>query len=126
MLIKRPKKVFRVTAVTSYRHQHILNFFLYVDREQFLIKQHDAEIKAMTKVQVDQTNDNLDIIFQLEQENQLLRRQLGQPLQQITLHHPTSTTSQLCNNAEVKRYMSNILTILLMAFVFIDCKQISA
>ncbi|KAI8090660.1 hypothetical protein BDF21DRAFT_491045 [Thamnidium elegans] len=72
-----------------------------LDREHFLIKQHEAELKAITKVQVDQTNDNLDIIIQLEQENQLLRQQLGQPIQPLAIHQPTSTTSLLCNNAEI-------------------------
>lgn len=76
------------------------------DREQFLIKQHTAEIEAITKVQVEQTNDNLDIILQLEHENQLLRQQQGiqqqqQQLPNSILPHTTSITSQLCNNAEV-------------------------
>lgn len=70
-----------------------------------MIKQHEAEIKAMMKVQVDQTNDHLDIILQLEQENQLLRQQLGQPLQPLIIHQPTNTTSILCNNAEVNSSM---------------------
>ncbi|GAA5801282.1 hypothetical protein HPULCUR_006728 [Helicostylum pulchrum] len=70
-------------------------------REQFLIKQHEAELKAITKVQVDHTNDHLDIIIQLEQENQLLRQQLGQPIQPLAIHQPTSTTRLLCNNAEI-------------------------
>lgn len=96
-----------------------------LDREQFLIKQHEAKIKAMSKVQVDQTNDNLDIILQLEQENQLLRQQLGQPSQQLTLHHPTSATFQLCNNAEVK-YMYTTMSTSFTHLLCIDCKHISA
>ncbi|KAI7894642.1 uncharacterized protein EV154DRAFT_82902 [Mucor mucedo] len=70
------------------------------DREQFLIKQHEAEIRAMTKVQADQANEHLDMILQLEQENRLLKQQLGQPSQRLIAHQPTSTTSILCNSAE--------------------------
>jgi hypothetical protein len=72
------------------------------------MKQHKAEMEAMTKVQVDQTNENFDMILQLEKENQLLRQEQNIPLQQQQqqqlpnsfLPH-TSATSQLCNNAEV-------------------------
>lgn len=80
-----------------------------IDREQFLMKQHKAEIEAITKVQADQTNENLDIILQLEHENQLLRQQQQQQQQQLPnlfLPHTTSITSQLCNNAEVKPYFT--------------------
>lgn len=99
------------------------NVHTLLDREQFLIKQHKAEIQALTKVQADQTNENLDIIMQLEKENQYLRQKLllsqesnnEQILQssscQIESNHPQqqqlpnlyygSTTSLLCNNAEV-------------------------
>jgi hypothetical protein len=81
-----------------------------IDREQFLIKQHKAEIQALTKVQVDQTNDNLDIIIQLEKENHYLRRQCQiesyQQQQQLPNSYYRSTTTQLCNNAEVSLFWS--------------------
>jgi hypothetical protein len=86
----------------------LYNNNIFVEREQFLIKQHKAEIQAMTKMQVNQTNDHLDTIIQLEKENQYLRQQQCQApsllmteQQQLPNSFMVSTTTQLCNNAEV-------------------------
>ena len=54
----------------------------------------------MTQVQVNQTNEHLDMMIQLENENQLLR-QPEQPLSNSHFPHQ-GTTIQLCHTAEVK------------------------
>lgn len=94
------------------------------------MKQHKAEMEAMTKVQVDQTNENFDMILQLEKENQLLRQEQNIPLQQQQQQLPnlfipnTSATILLCNNAEVphEAYVKQSLNKLLIIYYNIGCK----
>lgn len=82
------------------------------EKEKFLMKQHQAEIDALTKAQVDQTNENLDLILKLENENKMLKQQLR--IENTSIDHsqqqqqPSSSltgglgyTSQLCDTAEV-------------------------
>ncbi|KAI8973199.1 hypothetical protein BDF20DRAFT_823526 [Mycotypha africana] len=96
------------------------------ERERFLIKQHTAEMEALSKAQIDQINSNLEVILQLERENEELRshcnrnneptllpyqsdspektselQQQQQQQQQLpTIESKISNTSQLCNEAE--------------------------
>jgi hypothetical protein len=86
-----------------------------LDREQFLIKQHEAEMDAMAKIQVDQVNDHLEIILQLQKENEprscsetdlpSTTRQKIALLQQPDSSNDTfhSSTSRLCITAQVKQ-----------------------
>lgn len=80
------------------------------EKEKFLMKQHQAEIDALTKAQVDQTNENLDLILKLENENKMLKQQLR--IENTLIDHPQQQpsssltgglgyTSQLCDTAEV-------------------------
>lgn len=78
------------------------------ERERFLMKRHQAEIEALTKAQVDQTNENLDLLLKLENENKQLKLQLqnNPTKEEYQLPIPpvapfVSNTSQLCNTAEV-------------------------
>ncbi|KAK4516829.1 uncharacterized protein ATC70_000154 [Mucor velutinosus] len=82
------------------------------DREQFLIKQHQAEIEAITKTQTDQVNEHLELILQLEAENQALKNK--EQCQQQQLPNPnsandiyTSSTLQLCNEAQVANKLAS-------------------
>jgi hypothetical protein len=82
-------------------------------------------MEAMARIQVDQVNDHLEIILQLQNENELLRSSIAeadlpsinpQQRQKIALLHQqlpfsgenrsnetfSSSTSQLCNTAQVK------------------------
>ncbi|PHZ17569.1 uncharacterized protein RHIMIDRAFT_232997 [Rhizopus microsporus ATCC 52813] len=78
------------------------------ERERFLMKRHQAEIEALTKAQIDQTNENLDLLLKLENENKQLKQQLqnSPTKEEYQLPIPpvapfVSNTSQLCNTAEV-------------------------
>lgn len=78
------------------------------ERERFLTKRHQAEIEALTKAQVDQANENLDLLLKLENENKQLKQQLqnSPTKEEYQLPIPpvapfVSNTSQLCNTAEV-------------------------
>ncbi|GAN07747.1 hypothetical protein MAM1_0174c07250 [Mucor ambiguus] len=85
------------------------------DREQFLIKQHQAEIEAITKTQADQVNEHLELILQLEIENQVLKnKEQCQQQQQQQLPNPnsandiyTSSTMQLCNEAQIANNLAS-------------------
>ncbi|CEP12521.1 hypothetical protein [Parasitella parasitica] len=85
-------------------------------REQFLIKQHQAEIEAITKSQTDQVNEHLELILELEKENRALMAQQGHPQeeQQQLLSNSNSltdiyksSTTQLCNEAQVANQLAN-------------------
>ncbi|KAG1417833.1 hypothetical protein G6F58_005325 [Rhizopus delemar] len=85
------------------------------EKEKFLMKQHQAEIDALTKAQVDQTNENLDLILKLENENKALKQQLR--IENTLIDHsqqPSSSltgglgyTSQLCDTAETANQTAN-------------------
>ncbi|OAD00674.1 hypothetical protein MUCCIDRAFT_164609 [Mucor lusitanicus CBS 277.49] len=82
------------------------------DREQFLIKQHQAEIEAITKTQTEQVNEHLELILQLETENQALKNK--EQCQQQQLPNPnsandiyTSSTMQLCNEAQMANKLAS-------------------
>ncbi|KAL7309459.1 hypothetical protein PS15m_011539 [Mucor circinelloides] len=87
------------------------------DREQFLIKQHQAEIEAITKTQTDQMNEQLELILQLEAENQALKskeecQQQQQQQQQLPNLNSandiyTSSTMQLCNEAQIANKLAS-------------------
>ncbi|KAG1471369.1 hypothetical protein G6F56_002160 [Rhizopus delemar] len=67
------------------------------EKESFLLKKHQQEIEALTKAQVDQTNENLDLILSLKNENKRLKRS-----EEIVSSVPRlGTTSQLCDTAEI-------------------------
>ncbi|KAG1592749.1 hypothetical protein G6F48_002437 [Rhizopus delemar] len=86
------------------------------EKEKFLMKQHQAEIDALTKAQVDQTNENLDLILKLENENKMLKQQLR--IENTLIDHPQQQpsssltgglgyTSQLCDTAETANQTAN-------------------
>ncbi|KAL9551287.1 hypothetical protein MBANPS3_004334 [Mucor bainieri] len=87
------------------------------DREQFLIKQHQAEIEAITKTQTDQVNEHLELILQLETDNQALKnkeqyQQQQQQQQQLPNLNSandtyTSSTMQLCNEAQIANKLAS-------------------
>lgn len=78
-----------------------------LEREQFLIKQHQAEIEALTKIHASETNENLELLVRLEQENkalQLRHNDDGFPAQHVSnliLPDNISSLGQLCDTAEV-------------------------
>ncbi|KAI9480402.1 MAG: hypothetical protein EXX96DRAFT_562461 [Benjaminiella poitrasii] len=81
------------------------------DRERFLLNKHKAEVEALTKVQVDQANENLEMLLHLERENRLLKSTLNhnEPslLLQQQLPKSNSSTVQLCNEAEAANKLAN-------------------
>ncbi len=101
------------------------------EKEKFLMKQHQAEIDALTKAQVDQTNENLDLILKLENENKALKQQLR--IENTLIDHsqqPSSSltgglgyTSQLCDTAEVTKEKVKSYFFFLIHLTTIDSKS---
>ncbi|KAI8639951.1 hypothetical protein BD408DRAFT_445589 [Parasitella parasitica] len=85
-------------------------------REQFLIKQHQAEIEAITKSQTDQVNEHLELILELEKENRALKAKQERPQQEMQQLLPNSnsltniyksSTTQLCNEAQIANQLAS-------------------
>ncbi|KAI8327449.1 hypothetical protein EDC96DRAFT_531869 [Choanephora cucurbitarum] len=80
---------------------------LFEEREKFLMKQHEAEIEATTKIQAEQLNESHELILQLEKENTFLRSQLNQfkyleqsSIQTQSVNLNNDMYSQICHTAK--------------------------
>lgn len=116
MLINYFNSNHKVTLYTTLEFKRLLISY-YEERENFLLKLHEAEMQAIISTQATQTNENLDIILRLEKENDLLRTSFKsddtlKPVrsQQLPNSAPInnisniSNTSYMCDTADVSLF----------------------